>query len=61
MQQKELDKEPAEYEVLTIMNICTGCDYEPFEKALVLSWRSIPKKLFAGTVYALANPQCKRF
>ncbi|KAL1514175.1 hypothetical protein ABEB36_003474 [Hypothenemus hampei] len=61
-QQKESDeREPAEAEVKAVMNICTGCDPEPFDKALVFGWRAVPKKLFSGTFYTAAVPQCRVF
>lgn len=54
-------REPAEGEVRQVMNICSGCDPEPFKKAEIISWRNTPKKLYAGALYSLANPECKRF
>lgn len=61
-QQKESDKrEPAEAEVKAILNLCSGCSEEPFAKALVFGWRTIPKKLYSGAFYTPANPQCKAF
>ncbi|KAK5646906.1 hypothetical protein RI129_005370 [Pyrocoelia pectoralis] len=61
-QQKEYEKrEPAEAEVKAILNLCTGCDEEPFGKALVFGWRTVPKKLYSGAFYTPANPQCKAF
>ncbi|ERL92785.1 hypothetical protein D910_10093 [Dendroctonus ponderosae] len=60
--QKESDeREPAEAEVKAVMNICTGCDPEPFDKALVFGWRTVAKKLFSGAFYTPAVPQCKVF
>lgn len=61
-EQKQNDeREPAEAEVKAVMNICTGCDEEPFEKALVLGWRTVPKKLYSGAYYMPAVPNCKVF
>lgn len=61
-QQKQSDeREPAEAEVMAVMKICGGCDEEPFEKALVFGWRSVPKKLYSGAIYAPAIPQCRVF
>ncbi|CAG9768601.1 unnamed protein product [Ceutorhynchus assimilis] len=61
-QQKQNDeREPAEAEVKAVMNICTGCDEEPFDKALVFGWRTVPKKLFSGALYIPAVPQCRVF
>lgn len=60
--QKESDeREPAEAEVKAVMNVCSGCDPEPFDKALVFGWRTVPKKLFSGAFYTQAVPQCRVF
>ena len=61
-EQKQNDeREPAEAEVKAVMNVCSGCDEEPFEKALVFGWRNVPKKLYSGAFYTPAAPQCKAF
>ncbi|XP_030745056.1 uncharacterized protein LOC115874107 [Sitophilus oryzae] len=61
-QQKQSDeREPAEAEVKAVMNVCSGCDPEPFDKALVFGWRTVPKKLFSGAFYSPAVPRCKAF
>jgi hypothetical protein len=54
-------REPAEGEVMQVMNVCSGCAPEPFKKAELISWRSTPKKLYSGALYTLANPECRRF
>lgn len=60
--QKESDeREPAEAEVKAVLNVCTGCDEEPFDKALVFGWRTVPKKLYSGAYYTPAIPECKVF
>jgi hypothetical protein len=59
--EEDYPREPAEGEVRQVMNICSGCDPEPFKKAEIISWRNTPKKLYAGALYSLANPECKRF
>lgn len=60
--QKQSDeREPAEAEVKAVLNICGGCDEEPFAKALVFGWRNAPKKLYSGAFYLPAAPQCKAF
>lgn len=59
--EEDYPREPAEGEVLQVMNICSGCDPEPFKKAEIISWRNTPKKLYAGALYTLANPECRRF
>ncbi|CAH0746323.1 unnamed protein product [Diatraea saccharalis] len=55
------EREPAEAEVKAVMQVCSGCAQEPFKKALVLSWRSTPKKLFSGAHYYKGLPICKAF
>ncbi|KAL3282965.1 hypothetical protein HHI36_006123 [Cryptolaemus montrouzieri] len=60
--QKQSDeREPAEAEVKAVMNICGGCVEEPFGKALVFGWRTVPKKLYSGAFYLPAAPRCKAF
>ncbi|XP_013189232.1 uncharacterized protein LOC106133913 [Amyelois transitella] len=55
------EREPAEAEVKAVMQVCSGCAPEPFKKALVLSWRSTPKKLYYGAHYYKGLPICKAF
>lgn len=55
------EREPAEYEVRQVMDVCDGCAEEPFEKALILDWRSVPKKLYSGALYLPAVQACKAF
>lgn len=55
------EREPAEAEVKAVLNTCNGCDEEPFDKALVFGWRTVPKKLYSGAYYTPAVPQCKVF
>ncbi|XP_058809750.1 uncharacterized protein LOC131674950 [Phymastichus coffea] len=59
--QKEYEREPAEDEVRRVMNVCDGCAEEPFEKALVLGWRAVPKKLYSGALHVPALQACKAF
>ncbi|KAJ9600094.1 hypothetical protein L9F63_009605 [Diploptera punctata] len=54
-------REPAEGEVMQVMNVCSGCAPEPFKKAELITWKNTPKKLYSGALYTLANPECKRF
>lgn len=58
---EEDEREPAEAEVRQVMDICDGCAEEPFEKALVMDWRSVPKKLYSGALYMPAIQACKAF
>lgn len=55
------EREPAEAEVKAVMQVCSGCAPEPFKKALVLSWRSTPKKLYSGAHYYKGLPICRAF
>ncbi|XP_060829810.1 uncharacterized protein LOC132914599 [Bombus pascuorum] len=58
---KDDEREPAEGEVRTIMDVCDGCSEEPFVKALIFGWRSVPKKLYSGAVHIPAASMCKAF
>lgn len=61
VQKQKEEREPAEAEVQAVMNICSGCDEEPFDKALVFGWRNVPKKLYSGAFLIPAQPICKAF
>ncbi|XP_044750564.1 uncharacterized protein LOC123310917 isoform X2 [Coccinella septempunctata] len=61
LQKQSEEREPAEAEVKAVMNVCSGCEEEPFEKALVFGWRTVAKKLYSGAFYLPAVPQCKAF
>lgn len=58
---KDDEREPAEAEVRMIMDVCDGCAEEPFAKALIFGWRSVPKKVYSGAMYMPAAPMCKAF
>lgn len=58
---ESVQMEPAEWEVRSIMEVCSGCSEDPFRKANIISWRETPKKLFAGALYVPAIPECQRF
>ncbi|XP_017775430.1 PREDICTED: uncharacterized protein LOC108561848 [Nicrophorus vespilloides] len=60
-QMKMEEREPAEAEVKAVMNVCSGCDAEPFAKALIFDWRSVAKKLYSGAVYTPARTECRVF
>ncbi|KOB64636.1 Neuronal pentraxin-2, partial [Operophtera brumata] len=55
------EREPAEAEVKAVMQVCSGCAHEPFKRALVLSWRTTPKKLYSGAHYYKGLPLCRAF
>ncbi|KAL1116627.1 hypothetical protein AAG570_005099, partial [Ranatra chinensis] len=59
--EEEKQMEPAEWEVRSIMALCSGCGEDPFRKATVLSWRETSKKVFGGALYIQANQQCHEF
>lgn len=60
-QKQSEEREPAEAEVMAVMNVCNGCDAEPFGKALVFGWRTVSKKLYSGAFYTPAVPECRVF
>lgn len=57
---KEYDREPAEGEVLAIMNLCSFCDHEPFLGALILSWKNV-KITMHHALQAKAQGPCGQF
>lgn len=57
----EDEREPAEGEVKLIMDICNGCTEEPFDKALIIGWRTVSKKLYSGALILPAVQTCKAF
>lgn len=58
---KSEEREPAEGEVRMVMNVCDGCTPDPFEKALIMDWRSVPKKVYSGALWLPAAQACKAF
>ncbi|KAK0078160.1 hypothetical protein PV325_002921 [Microctonus aethiopoides] len=58
---KSDEREPAEGEVRMVMNVCDGCTSDPFEKALVIDWRTVPKKIYSGALWLPAAQACKAF
>lgn len=58
---KKDEREPAEAEVKAVMDVCDGCIPDPFEKALIMDWRTVPKKIYSGALWIPANPTCKSF
>lgn len=38
---KEHDREPAEGEVQAVLSLCSTCDVEPFEGAVILAWKDV--------------------
>ncbi|XP_033223058.1 uncharacterized protein LOC117176830 [Belonocnema kinseyi] len=58
---KAEEREPAEGEVKQVMDVCDGCADEPFERALIMGWRTVAKKLYSGALHIPAVPMCKAF
>lgn len=56
---KEHDKEPAELEVEASQSYCNFCLIEPFQSALVLSWKEATKT--HGVLEAKASTMCGEF
>ncbi|XP_075211353.1 pentraxin-related protein b6 [Lycorma delicatula] len=59
--EEQVQMEPAEWEVRSIMAVCSGCSEDPFRKATLISWRETSKKLFSGVLYIPAVPECQSF
>lgn len=57
---KEYDREPAEGEVMAIMNLCSFCDHEPFQGALILTWRKV-RITMHHALQAKAQGTCGQF
>lgn len=57
---KEHDREPAEAEVREVLNLCSACGEEPFEKALVMGWTRV-RKTMHGALRAPARQLCGYF
>ena len=57
---KEYDREPAEGEVMAIMNLCSFCDHEPFLGALILAWKNV-KVTMHHALQAKAQGPCGQF
>ncbi|KAG4070161.1 hypothetical protein HA402_003851 [Bradysia odoriphaga] len=38
---REHDREPAEGEVQAVLELCSSCDVEPFEGAIVMAWKDV--------------------
>uniref|UniRef100_A0A336MZ13 CSON010308 protein n=1 Tax=Culicoides sonorensis TaxID=179676 RepID=A0A336MZ13_CULSO len=56
---REHDREPAEGEVQAVMSLCSKCQVEPFQGAIVLSWREL-KTSTKGALKALSHGPCVR-
>lgn len=57
---KEYDREPAEGEVMAIMNLCSFCDHEPFLGALILAWKNV-KITMHHALQAKSQGTCGQF
>lgn len=57
---KEHDREPAEGEVQAVMSLCSKCQVEPFQGAILLSWRELQTST-KGVLKALSTGSCGDF
>lgn len=57
---KEYDREPAEGEVMAIMNLCSFCDHEPFLGALIMAWKNV-KITMHHALQAKSQGTCEQF
>lgn len=57
---KEHDREPAEGEVQAVMSLCSKCQVEPFQGAILLSWRDLQTST-KGVLKALSTGSCGDF
>lgn len=57
---KEHDREPAEGEVQAVMELCSLCDTEPFQGAVILGWQSVKVQL-EHALQAKSLGGCGRF
>ncbi|EDW66452.1 uncharacterized protein b6 [Drosophila virilis] len=54
------DREPAEEEVKAVMSICSNCDPEPFQGAIVFSWKNVEEHM-NNTLKGLSVGTCGNF
>lgn len=54
------DREPAEEEVKAVMAICSNCDPEPFQGAIVFAWKDISEQM-NNTLKGLSVGTCGKF
>lgn len=54
------DREPAEEEVKAVMSICSNCDPEPFQGAIVFAWKDINEQM-NNTLKGLSVGTCGNF
>ncbi|TDG39680.1 hypothetical protein AWZ03_013899 [Drosophila navojoa] len=54
------DREPAEEEVKAVMGICSNCDPEPFQGAIVFAWKDV-KEHMNNTLKGLSVGNCGNF
>ncbi|XP_034488876.1 uncharacterized protein LOC117792733 [Drosophila innubila] len=54
------DREPAEEEVKAVMAICSNCDPEPFQGAIVFAWKDISEQM-NNTLKGLSVGTCGNF
>ncbi|XP_064540249.1 uncharacterized protein b6 [Drosophila montana] len=54
------DREPAEEEVKAVMGICSNCDPEPFQGAIVFAWKNVEEHM-NNTLKGLSVGTCGNF
>lgn len=57
---QEHDREPAEEEVKAVMALCSACDTEPFQGAIVFAWKNA-KEQMDNTLKGLSVGGCGNF
>ncbi|XP_018799826.1 PREDICTED: uncharacterized protein LOC108975637 [Bactrocera latifrons] len=57
---QEHDREPAEEEVKAVMALCSACDTEPFQGAIVFAWKNV-KEQMDNTLKGLSVGGCGNF
>lgn len=57
----ERSREPAQWEVNNVANMCSGCASDPFGSASILSWQHTRKQFYNGALYLPALPKCYLF
>lgn len=57
---REHDREPAEAEVRAVMSLCSKCQEEPFQGAIVLAWKDIKVRI-ESALKAKSSGTCGKF
>ncbi|XP_050429968.1 uncharacterized protein LOC126839066 [Adelges cooleyi] len=54
-------REPAEWEVSKVAEVCAACMADPFGEASILSWQDTKKQFYNGALFMPALPKCYSF